>query len=171
MLSPTAMATATPGRREPSLYPLLDQRPLELRQRAEDVEQEFTLWRRGVHLFGQGTEADAASPEVGDCGEEVRQRSTETVQLPDNQAIAGSGKSKRLGQTGTITAAAADPILEQVTLIDAGGQQSITLQVQNLTVTVGRDAHVADQHVRKTLSKNTAVSASASVNVSLRSSF
>ena len=34
----TAMATVTPGRREPSLYPLLDQRPLELRQRAEDVE-------------------------------------------------------------------------------------------------------------------------------------
>ena len=90
--------------------------------------------------------------EVGNRRQQVRQRSAEPVQLPDDQAIAGSDERKRLGQTGTIAAATADPILEQVTLIDAGGEQRVTLQVQNLTVAVGRDAHVADQHVRKTSS-------------------
>ena len=34
--------------------------------------------------------------------------------------------------------------------IDAGGDQGIALQGRALTVAVGRDAHVADQHVRKT---------------------
>ena len=84
--------------------------------------------------------------------EEMRQRSAEPVQLPDDQAVAGSDESQRLGQAGTIAAAAGGPILEQVTLIDPGGEERVTLQVQNLTVAVRRDAHVADQHVRKTSS-------------------
>jgi hypothetical protein len=37
-----------------------------------------------------------------------------------------------------------------MTLIDTGSEQSITLQVQHLAVAFRRDAHVADQHVRKT---------------------
>lgn len=59
-------------------------------------------------------------------------------------------ESKRLGQTCSISTAAADLILKQVTLIDAGSDQSITLQVQHLAIAIRRDAHVADQHVRKT---------------------
>jgi hypothetical protein len=45
---------------------LLDQRSLELRQRAEDVEQEFALRRGGgVHLLGQRAERDAARLQLG----------------------------------------------------------------------------------------------------------
>ena len=80
-----SMAAGRPPRRprrraaaSPALDPLLDQRPLELGQRAENVEQELTLRRGGVHLLGQRTEGDAARLEIGHRGEEVR--------LPDNSA-------------------------------------------------------------------------------------
>jgi hypothetical protein len=107
--------------RKPGLHPFLDQRPLELRQRAEDMEKKLTLGRRGVHLLGQRTECDAALLELGYCGEEVRQRSAKSVQLPDNQTVAGAYESKRLGQAGSVTATTTGSILKQVTLVDTGG--------------------------------------------------
>jgi hypothetical protein len=42
-------------------------------------------------------------------------------------------------------------VVKQVTLINAGSEQCVTLQIQRLPITLGRDSHVADQHVRKTL--------------------
>src|SRR5271166_3822985 len=123
-----AAAPPTPARGgQAGLHPLLRERPLELRQRAEDMEQELTLRRRGVHLLGQRTESDPARLEVGDRLEQMGQRSTEPVQLPDDQAVACANEGERLGQARTVTAAATDPILEQVTLIDADGQQRVTL--------------------------------------------
>jgi hypothetical protein len=80
----------------------------------------------------------------------VRQRSPQPVQFPDNQAIAGFYECKRPGQTRSIPTATADPIFEQMTPIDAGGDEGITLQVQHLAVAIRRDTHVTDQHVRKT---------------------
>lgn len=136
--------------RKPGLHPLLDQRPLELCQRTEDVEQKLTLGRRGVHLLGQRTEGDATLLEFGYRGEEMGQRSAKPIQLPDNQAVTGSYESQRLGQAGTVTAAATGSILEQVALVNTGGEERVTLQVQHLTVALGGDAHVANQHVRKT---------------------
>ena len=41
-------------------------------------------------------------------------------------------------------------ILEQVAHVDAGRQQRVALKVGGLAVIVGRYAHVADKHVRKT---------------------
>ena len=147
------MAAATARRGKPGLHPLLDQGPLELRERAEYVEQQLALRRGGVHLLGQRPEGDAPRLEVSHRGQQMGQRSAQPIQLPDDQAVARSDECQRLGQTGTIATAAADTVLEQVTLIDAGGQQRVTLQVQHLTVAVGRDAHVAHQHVRKTSPK------------------
>jgi hypothetical protein len=100
------------GGGQPRLDPLLDQRPFKLRQRSEDVKQEFTLRCGRVHLFGQGTEGDVARLEVSHRGEEMRQRSTEPIQLPDDQAVAGLDESERLGQTGPIASTAASAILE-----------------------------------------------------------
>jgi hypothetical protein len=62
--------------------------------------------------FGQRMKADTALLEVGHSGEEMRQRSAKSVQLPDDQAIPGFDESQRLGQASTITAAPSDPILE-----------------------------------------------------------
>lgn len=109
--------------RKPGLYPFLDQRPLELRQRAEDMEKKLPLGRRGVHLLGQRTEGDAALLEVGYRGEKVGQRSAKPVQLPDNQTVAGAYESKRLGQAGAITATAAGSTLKQLTLVYTGASR------------------------------------------------
>ena len=96
-------------------------------------------WLRGLGLGGHR-------------GEEVRQRSAEPVQLPDDQAVASFDESQRLGEAGTIAAAAGGPILKKVALVDPGGEKRVALQVQNLAVTVRGHAHVTDQHVRKTSS-------------------
>ena len=147
----TPAPTPPPTRcRKSGLHPFLDQRPLELRQRAEDMEKKLTLGCRGVHLLGQRTEGDAAFLEAGYRGEEVGQRSAEPVQLPDNQTVVGAYESKRLGQAGSVAATTTGSILKQVTLVDTGGEERVALQVQHLTVALGGDAHVADQHVRKT---------------------
>ena len=60
----TATTTATACGSKPRLHPLLDQRPFELRQRPEDMEQEFALRRGGVHLLGERAERDATRLQV-----------------------------------------------------------------------------------------------------------
>ena len=145
------MAPATLCRGEPGLDPLPDQGPFELSERPKNVEQELALRRGGIHLLGQRTKGDTALLEIGHRGEEMRQRSAEPVQLPDHQAVAGPDESKCFGQTSTVNTASGDPVFKQVAFVDPGGEKRVTLQVQNLAVAVGGDAHVADQHVRKTL--------------------
>ena len=75
------------------------------------------------------------------CGNDRPNRSSfqTTRQSPDLMKTS-------VGQTCSISTAAADPILKQMTLIDTGSDQSITLQVQHLTVAIRGNAHVADQH-------------------------
>ena len=78
------------------------------------------------------------------------QRSAEPVELPDDQAIAGLHKRECLGQSHASGAGAANTILEQMSFVDPAGEERVSLQVQGLAITVGGDAHIADQHVRKT---------------------
>ena len=80
----------------------------------------------------------------------MRQRSAKPVQLPDHQAIARSQKRQRFCEAGAIDPTATGLVIEQVALIYTGGQQRIALKIQHLPITVAGDAHVADQHVRKT---------------------
>jgi hypothetical protein len=107
----------------------------------------------GVDLLGQPPERDTALLEVRHRGQQMRQRATEPIQLPDHQTVAVAHDGQRLAQASAIVAAAARVVVEQVPLIDPGGEQCIPLQVQHLPVAVGRDAHVADQHVRKTANR------------------
>ena len=51
-------------------------------------------------------------------------RPPETVELPDHQAIARLEEGQRLRKAGTIVAAAAGAIFEQMPLIDARSQQA-----------------------------------------------
>jgi hypothetical protein len=124
--------------------------PRRPRRRAKNLEQKFPLRRGGVHLLGQGTKGDAPLFEIGNRAQQMRQRSAKPVQLPDHQAITRSNEGKRASQTLAIAATTAGPVFEKMTLIDAGGEESVTLQVQDLAVGIVRDPHVADQHVRKT---------------------
>ena len=70
--------------------PLLRQGTLELRERAEDVEQQFALRRRRVHRLGQRAERDAAPFEVVHHGQQVRQQPPEAVEFPDHETVAGT---------------------------------------------------------------------------------
>jgi hypothetical protein len=144
--APTSPAAA-PGCREANPNPLLGQRPLELRQSTEDMKQELALRCGGVHLLGERSERDPTLLETVYRREQVGQRSAETVQLPYREAIAWPEERQGLRQAGAIPPAAAGVIFEQVPLIDSNGQQRVALQIQHLPIAVGRNAHVADQHV------------------------
>src|ERR1700729_4080809 len=50
----------TARRSKAGLNALLEQRPFELYECTENAEQEFTLWRRCVHLLSERAEGDAA---------------------------------------------------------------------------------------------------------------
>jgi hypothetical protein len=78
-------------------------------------------------LFGKRTKGDAAPLEIGYRGKQVRQRSAEPIQFPHDKAIVGFDESEGLSQASTISAASSDPVLEQMTFIDAGGEKRITL--------------------------------------------
>ncbi len=101
------------------------------------MKQELALRRGGVHQLSQRTEANAARLEIGHRREEMRQRSSEPIQLPYDQAVAGPDEFERFGEASTFAAAAADPILEQVTFINPGGKERIPLQIKSLAITVG----------------------------------
>jgi len=74
------------------------------------------------------------------------QRSPETVELPDHQAIARLEECQRCRKAGTIIATPARAIFEQMPLIDPRGQQRVALQVHDLPIAIGRNPHVADEH-------------------------
>ena len=75
----------------------------------------------GVHLFGQRAECNAAILQLVQCREQMRRQSRETVELPDHQAIARLEEGQRFRKAGTIVAAAAGAIFEQMPLIDSCG--------------------------------------------------
>jgi hypothetical protein len=113
-----AASTAASGCRETRSHPLLDQRALELRQCVEDMEQKFSLRGGGVHLLGQRAECDPAFFQLVYRCQQVGQRSSETVELPHHKAISRLEEGQRLRQAGTVVAAAAGAIFEQMPLID-----------------------------------------------------
>jgi len=111
-------------------------------ERVEHVEQEFTCGRRGVHALRERPKGDLALAQGGDDGQQVRQRATEPVELPDDQHVAGLHEVQRLGQAGPVVRGAGGSVFKQVT--------RVALQVGGLAIVVGGHTHVADEHVRKT---------------------
>src|SRR5208283_1020215 len=84
----TSSPPSPPGGGDAGLHPLLGQGSLELRQRAEDVEQKLALRGGRVHLLGKRAECHTARLEVIHRSQKMRQRPTEAIQFPDNQTIA-----------------------------------------------------------------------------------
>src|SRR6266851_5021881 len=80
----------------------------------------------------------------------MRQRATESVQFPDDQAIAGVDVGERLLESGAIIPRSAGLLFKQMTRIDASGEQGVALQVRGLPVVVTGDPHVPHEHVRET---------------------
>src|SRR3954454_19285123 len=80
----------------------------------------------------------------------MRQRATEPVELPDHQHVTWWDELQSLGQARPVLFGAGGVVLEQVTHVDAGRQQRVSLQVGGLAIMVTGDSHVADEQVRET---------------------
>jgi len=88
----------------------------------------------------------AASGRLGQMGE----RSTEPVELPDDQDIAVAQRFEAGGETRAIVAAAGCAIIIDVVRLYPGGAQGVSLQVDRLGAIGFRHAGVADQHGSQT---------------------
>lgn len=115
------------GGSKPGNCPFSGQDTFILCERAEHVEQQFTRLRCGVHAFGQRSERDMSLTQRIDDGQQLRQRSAEPIQLPDNQHAARLNERQHQGQASAIILGARCAILEQVGRSDASGQQRIVL--------------------------------------------
>ena len=71
----------------PRVDALDNQRALEFRQRAHDMEHELSARCRGVDAFRQRGEARATRAQMRHRLNEMRQRSPEPVELPHDQHI------------------------------------------------------------------------------------
>ena len=87
--APTNTATST-SRFEASLGALLDDRLLELRHGTEDLEDQLAARCARIHAFGEAAEGDTSLLEVLDQGDEVLERTTESIESPDNDRVAGA---------------------------------------------------------------------------------
>ncbi len=67
-------------------------------------------------------------------GEQVRQRTAESIQFPDHKNIAGAHEFERLRQAHPVVLGTRGVILEQMTSIDADGEQRVALQVRALPI-------------------------------------
>jgi hypothetical protein len=123
----TAPTTPSSAAGKASPYPLLGERPLELGERSENTEEEFAMRRSRVHLLGERAERDVSVPQAGDDRQQMRKRSAETIEFPDHQAVAWAHKIERAGEPGTIVPRATGLVLEQVSLVDTGSKQRVTL--------------------------------------------
>lgn len=68
---------------------LADDVPLELSQRCEDMEDELAPGSRGVNVLLQALEPDASGDEITDGLNQMRERASQAIELPDDQRSAG----------------------------------------------------------------------------------
>jgi hypothetical protein len=85
---PTSPASPRPCGLEARSGPLADQVPLELGQGTEDMEDELAAAGGRVDRLLQAAEADLVRLEGGDRLNEVLERASEAIELPDDESIA-----------------------------------------------------------------------------------
>jgi hypothetical protein len=72
---------------QPSLDALLDKRTLELGHGADDLEHESPGWRAQIEVVAKADERDAIGAKVGEGVDQMLQRTTEAVDLPNQHSI------------------------------------------------------------------------------------
>lgn len=117
------------------------------------MEQKLTMRCVRVHPFRQRSERDLSVAQTGDDVEQMRQRAPQAIEFPYDQRIPGLQEVEADIQAGSIITGAGRLVLEQVSGVDAGTNQGVALQRRVLPVIVGRDTHIADKHVWKTLQR------------------
>ena len=97
---PTASSAASFSRGDPGAGPLPDDGPLELRDAAEDVEDQSAPRCARVDGFGQALERDAALVQILNGLDELVKGSGQAVQMPDNQRVTGAAIIEGGGELG-----------------------------------------------------------------------
>jgi len=97
----TGAAACTCGG-EAGVGAFLDEVPLELRQRSEDVEHEPAAGRGGVDGLLQRPEPDAALGESMELVDEVPDGAAEPVEAPDDEGVAGAELVEELVEFGSV---------------------------------------------------------------------
>jgi len=138
------LATADARRREPRLGALADQVALELRQRAEDMEDQLAAARRRVELLGQAPEADPAPLQPVQGRDQRRQGTPEPVEPPDGERVARPEVGQGRSQPRPLRLRTAHGVGEE--LLAARRPERVLLQGQGLLRR--RDPRVAHQHRR-----------------------
>jgi hypothetical protein len=73
-----------------------------LRERAENVEEQFTGGVGRVDRLGQGAEADSAVLQILDRRDQLLHRMGEAIELPNRERVARSHVLKRGSQLSTV---------------------------------------------------------------------
>lgn len=95
-----------------------------------------------IDSVGQAGEVDLPRTKLRREVHQLPNGPAQTIQLPDNQRVAGAQKRQRVCQTRPITAPATGMIRENP--LATGARQRIDLEIQALVG--GRDAGVANEH-------------------------
>ena len=83
-----------------------DQRLFVLNLSAKQGGQQFTVWCGRVHLSGQGARDDALMLEFGDRGQEVGERSSKAIELPQPEPVITLDTCEGCLEAGAIVAGA-----------------------------------------------------------------
>ena len=133
-----------PGGGQPLLDALGDQPPLEVGDRAEDVEHQFAGGRRGVDPLLEAGEVDAAGLEFPDRPQQLRQRAPQPVEAGHAQAVAWPRMVNQPGQLRPIGGCAGDDVGEDA---DRSGPLQPVVLPRRVLVS-GGDARVAEDVAR-----------------------
>ena len=146
---PPAVAAAGAGGCQAGAGALDDQLALELGQRRKNSKYQAAVRGRGVEagaLAGQDLEADAPADEIVDEVDQVTQVPPEPVQLSGDQRVVLAQRLQASLQPRPVVTLAGGVVLVEVFYVNAGTDQSVTLQVEHLAAVRLAHAHVADQH-------------------------
>ena len=96
------MLAARASSRDSILCPLGDQPSFEMRDRAEDMEDQLAGGRSGVDLLLKTDQGDAARLEQGDGCQQLAERAPEALKANDRQRVTVAGISKQRLQPGPL---------------------------------------------------------------------
>ena len=143
LLRAAANPSAGTSRRQTGIGALLDQGPLELGQRPEDVEDQLAAGGGGVDRLGQRAKPDALRFQPVDGRDQVLERATQAIEPPDHDRVARTHIGEGGVDAGARGGGAGRDVGED--LATAGDGESVLLQIEGLVP--GGDAGIANQHV------------------------
>src|SRR3954453_11520400 len=89
-LWPSSTLPSGPGCLQPCVRPLFNDVSLELRQRPENMKDQFSARGGRINLLGEALKADLAVIQLSDAFNEVFEGAAEAIQLPDNEGVTNS---------------------------------------------------------------------------------